>query len=326
MLVLSAGLTRAEEGSSQIRDVAGLFSVEALQKARVRLDRIEKEFHIPVVIETIDSTQGESIDDVSIRRAQRSGIHGIFILIAKQEHKIRVRDYKSLLSNEARVEIQEAFSHPFAQKNFDVGLSAGIDAVEAALTHRGAKPPKPEERPALPIRNTTTAVAEFEDAALSPLIVRNQIHLTLAGARRVIAESEAKATAMKVKMNIAVVDDGGHLLAFARMDGARPASAYTAMTKATSAATIRQPTGPLPPGTNPPDVLLNISLQNAAAASGGKVTTLLGGVPIVVDGQVIGAVGVGGGTGEQDAEVARAGVNSLIEELKKEGVAPNQEK
>src|SRR5437763_319274 len=64
-----------------------------------------------------------------------------------------------------------------------------------------------------------------------------------------------------------------------------------------------------------PDGLLNLSLQNAAAAGGARITTLKGGVPIVVDGQVIGAVGVGGGTGEQDAEVARAGIQALLDRL-----------
>jgi glc operon protein GlcG len=119
------------------------------------------------------------------------------------------------------------------------------------------------------------------------------------------------------KMNIAVVDDGGHLIAFERMEGARPASAYTAMTKATTAATMRLPSGPFPQGTTTPDPLLNISLQNAAMASGGKVTTLYGGVPVIVDGQVIGAVGCGGGSGEQDAEVARAGIQAFTDRLEK---------
>jgi len=58
--------------------------------------------------------------------------------------------------------------------------------------------------------------------------------------------------------------------------------------------------------------LLNIILQNA---SGGKITTLLGGVPIIVDSQIIGAIGAGGGTGEQDAEVAKAGVAAFLEAL-----------
>ncbi len=126
---------------------------------------------------------------------------------------------------------------------------------------------------------------------------------------------------MGLKLNIAVVDDGGHLMAFARMNGARPASGYTAMTKATTAATFRQATGPIKKGDAAPDPLLNLSIQNAAAASGGKVTTLYGGVPIEVDGQIIGAVGCGGGTGEQDAECARAGIARLLEQLKQPEIA-----
>jgi glc operon protein GlcG len=150
----------------------------------------------------------------------------------------------------------------------------------------------------------------------SAYVERNQVRLNLAGAERVLEAALDKARAMKVKVNVAVVDDGGHLVSFARMDGARPGSGYTAMTKASAAALMRMPTGPVAAGTAPPDLLLNVSLQNAAAAAGGKFTSLKGGVPLVVDGQVIGAVGVGGGTGEEDAEVARAGVQSLLDALK----------
>jgi glc operon protein GlcG len=131
----------------------------------------------------------------------------------------------------------------------------------------------------------------------------------------ILREARKKAESMQLKVNIAVVDDGGHLIAFARMDGARSGSGYTAQTKAVSAATFRIPTGPFPAGTPSPDPLLNISLQNAAAASGGKVTTLFGGVPVTIDGQIAGAVGVGGATGEQDAEIARAGIDALVKAL-----------
>jgi glc operon protein GlcG len=127
------------------------------------------------------------------------------------------------------------------------------------------------------------------------LISRGRLQLNLAGAEAVIAAAKQKASALKAKMNIAVVDDGGQMLAFARMDGARPASAATALTKAVSAATFRQETGPL--------------------SSGGKITALKGGVPIVVEGQVIGGVGIAGGTGEQDAEVAKAAYQSLLAAL-----------
>jgi glc operon protein GlcG len=148
-----------------------------------------------------------------------------------------------------------------------------------------------------------------------PLVTRNQVKLNLAGAELALRGAKAKADEMQLKVNIAVVDDGGHLLAFARLDGARPASLYTAITKATSAATLRAATGPVPAGVENPDPLLNLSVQNAAAMSGGKFTTLYGGVPIVLDRQVIGALGVGGATGEQDATIARAGIEALLKEL-----------
>jgi glc operon protein GlcG len=147
-----------------------------------------------------------------------------------------------------------------------------------------------------------------------PLVTRDRVQLNLAGAETVLAAAKKKATAMGLKCNIAIVDDGGHLLAFARMDGARPASAATALTKAVSAATFRQESGAMP-AKGEPDLLLSLSLQNAAAASGGKITTLKGGVPVLIDGQVVGAVGVGGGTGEQDAEVAKAGIQALLDAL-----------
>jgi glc operon protein GlcG len=148
----------------------------------------------------------------------------------------------------------------------------------------------------------------------APLVARNQVRLQLKGAEAALAAAREKAAGLKVAVNIAVVDEGGHLLAFARMDGARPGSAPTAITKATAAATFRQPTGPLPPRGDP-DPLLSLGVTLAAAAGGGKATPLKGGIPIVVDWQVIGAVGVGGATGEQDAEVARAGVDALLKAI-----------
>jgi glc operon protein GlcG len=148
-----------------------------------------------------------------------------------------------------------------------------------------------------------------------PLVTRGRAELNLAGAEAILQAAQKKATAMGLKLNIAIVDDGGHLLLFARMDGARPASGYTALTKAVAAATFRQETGPLPAG-GEPNLLLSLSLQSTAIAGGGKGTALKGGAPILVDGQVVGAVGVGGGTGEQDLEVAKAGIAALIEGLR----------
>ncbi len=148
----------------------------------------------------------------------------------------------------------------------------------------------------------------------APLVTRGRIDLNLGGAHLILKAAQDKAKSMNVPVNIAIVDDGGHLIAFARMDGARPASGYTAQTKAQAAATFRRATGPVPPMAEP-DLLLNFSLQSAAAAGGGKFTSLKGGVPVIVEEQVVGAVGVGGGTGEQDAEIAQAGIAALLEAI-----------
>ena len=72
----------------------------------------------------------------------------------------------------------------------------------------------------------------------NPLVTRDHIRLSQRGAQAILEAAQAKAKEMKLKVNIAIVDDGGHLLAFVRMDGARPASGYTAITKATAAARL----------------------------------------------------------------------------------------
>ena len=147
------------------------------------------------------------------------------------------------------------------------------------------------------------------------VVQKNRVALTLTGAELALKAAREKAGEMKLKVNITVVDEGGHPIAFARMDEARPASIYTSMTKATTAATTRSATGPLPPGRET-DAHLSLAVENAARASGGKFTTLKGGIPIVIEGQTIGAVGVGGATGEQDAMIAQAGVDAVIKAVK----------
>src|SRR5215470_5911194 len=110
------------------------------------------------------------------------------------------------------------------------------------------------------------------------LVIRGQIKLTLAGAERVLLAARGRAAALSVAENIAVVDDGGHLLAFARMDGARPASVDTAITKAVAAATMRKETGPVFKGAAQEDSSFNLAIEHGAAANGGKLTILYGGI------------------------------------------------
>ncbi len=134
---------------------------------------------------------------------------------------------------------------------------------------------------------------------------RDGIILTAEGAATALAAAVAKASDIGVPMCIAVVDAGGHLLAFTRMDGARIPSITIAQTKAFSAATRRRPTGADVGG----DALNGIRI---AIASGGRVTNVGGGLPIEVDGQTIGAVGVSSGTSDEDTIVAQAGVDAVV--------------
>lgn len=159
------------------------------------------------------------------------------------------------------------------------------------------------------------AFAPFAKPEEPKLVRRDAVALQLSGASLIIKEARKKAEAMKLRVNISVVDAGGHLLAFARMDGARPASIYTSMTKASTAALILGDTGVLGQSDTPPDIHLNLAVENAAAMSGGKFTTLNGGIAIIVEENVIGGIGVGGATGAQDAEIAKAGLEALYHAL-----------
>lgn len=140
-----------------------------------------------------------------------------------------------------------------------------------------------------------------------PFVTRNHLRLTLEGAQAVLAAAEKKAAAIRCPMNIAVVDDGGHLLAFVRMDGAKLSSVEIAMLKARSAAVRRAETKPVLDGQEP-NVLLSLGLTVGNPA---EHTPIRGGLPLLVDGQIVGAIGVSAGSEEQDVEVARAGAAAL---------------
>lgn len=138
------------------------------------------------------------------------------------------------------------------------------------------------------------------------MLTRNNLRLTLAGARAVLAAAEQKARDMGVPQNIAVVDESGYLLAFARMDGVKLSSIEIALKKAQAAALRRVPTGPSP--RNEPTVYQSLGL---AVATGGVLLPVRGGLPLVVEGQYVGAIGISGGTEDEDVAVAQAGVDAL---------------
>ncbi len=138
-------------------------------------------------------------------------------------------------------------------------------------------------------------------------LTRDNPKLTLEGAKAVVGAAERRAAEIGVPMDIAVVDDGGHLLAFSRMDGAKISSVEIAMVKAHSAAIRRQPSGPyLESGQ--PNLMVTLGLLIGSRA---RQTPLRGGLPLLVEGKCAGAIGVSNGSEEQDLDVARAGAAAL---------------
>jgi uncharacterized protein GlcG (DUF336 family) len=146
-----------------------------------------------------------------------------------------------------------------------------------------------------------------KEKCIMPAVTRNNPKLTLEGAQVVLAAAQARAAEIKVPMDIAVVDDGGHLFAFARMDGAKLSSVEIAIRKAHCAAIRRLPSAPARTG-DEVNVLLSLGLS---VASQGRQIPLRGGLPLLVDGVCVGAIGVSNGTEDQDVDVAQAGVRAL---------------
>jgi uncharacterized protein GlcG (DUF336 family) len=128
--------------------------------------------------------------------------------------------------------------------------------------------------------------------------------ISLDQAKKVMAGAEAEATKNKWNMVIAVLDSGGHLVMLERMDGTQLGSIDAAKDKAYSAVLYRRPTKVFQDlvGQGGP----NLRLLRLAGAS-----PLEGGIPIVVAGKIVGAIGVSGATSEQDAQVAKAGADTL---------------
>jgi glc operon protein GlcG len=129
--------------------------------------------------------------------------------------------------------------------------------------------------------------------------------LTLDEANRVLEATLAKAKQLNIKVSAAVVDAGGRLVAFQRMDNAIWASAYGSQGKAVASAAFGRPSGELSERANHP------TPSGIAAAEGGHMIMGQGAVPILRNGIIEGACGVGGGTAQEDEDCARAGVGRL---------------
>jgi glc operon protein GlcG len=125
--------------------------------------------------------------------------------------------------------------------------------------------------------------------------------LTLEDCKKISAAAEAEARRNNWNVCIAILDDGGHLLHLARMDGATPANARIAVEKGRTAAETRRSTANWQERVAKRTELLRMP----------GVTPVQGGVPIVVDGTCVGGVGVSGVQSHEDEQIAAAGINAL---------------
>lgn len=133
--------------------------------------------------------------------------------------------------------------------------------------------------------------------------MQNRPALELADVKRIIAACEAEANRNGWAVTIAVVDDGGHLLAQYRLDGAPPVSAQIAPAKARTAALGRRESRVY-------EEMINQGRTSFLSVPG--IDGLLeGGLPVIVDGHCVGAVGVSGVKSVEDAQIARAGIAAL---------------
>ena len=143
-------------------------------------------------------------------------------------------------------------------------------------------------------------------------VTRNAPRLTLQGARVIMASAVRKAAAIGVPLDIAVVDDAGHLLVFNRMDGAKLSSIDIAISKAWTAACARRATHEYAEIASPGRPAYGIHVSND-----GRFMIVGGGLPIFVDGRIVGGIGCSSGTTQQDREVAMAGINALTSRIRR---------
>ncbi len=148
-------------------------------------------------------------------------------------------------------------------------------------------------------RYRAVVVGYHEETSMS--LTRPSLRLTYEGAQTLLAAAVAYARRWAFRNVSRCVDDGCNLLAFARMDGARVLSIASAQRKAMTAASTGKPTGNFPA-----DIEIKLAI-----ATDGEMVNLLGGLPVIVDGHIVGGIGVGSGTGEQDREVANVALRAL---------------
>jgi uncharacterized protein GlcG (DUF336 family) len=136
--------------------------------------------------------------------------------------------------------------------------------------------------------------------------------LSLADAKILIDGASAKAMEIGVPMCIAITDESGQLIAFERMDGGKITSSIIAQDKAYTAAGAKRTTESYGVASQPGSPAYGIN-----SAIGGRLLVVAGGLPVIVDGDVVGAIGISSGSPSQDTECAQAGIDSFLSKMPK---------
>ena len=144
---------------------------------------------------------------------------------------------------------------------------------------------------------------------LTRMYVAESKHLTHQGAKKMMAAAIEMAERGGIAISCAIVDAGGHMMLFERMDGGRFHTVHSSTTKAVCAASNRRPT--TAKGAAGQDLDVSHAIGLALAAGPERWTAMEGGVPVLADGQCIGGVGVSGGDWETDLRIAKAAVESI---------------
>ncbi|WP_102224879.1 GlcG/HbpS family heme-binding protein [Acidimangrovimonas sediminis] len=134
--------------------------------------------------------------------------------------------------------------------------------------------------------------------------------LDIGDARRLIAGARDKAGEIGVPMCIAITDEGGNLIAFERMDGGKVTSTTIAIDKSFTAAAAKKATHEYGASSQP-----GAPAYGIGSALGGRLMVVGGGLPVIVEGEVVGGIGVSSGTPAQDMEVAQAGIDAFLADL-----------
>lgn len=148
LLAAAIALAATVAGAAEVRDRAGMFSAQAVQKAESQLSRAEKQSGVPIVIETIDAipdlpadanakAKGRAINALAEKRDREIGDQGIYILLSKKDRvlsNVLIRErLAGVLPEATRLKIRESFVEPFKAGDYDGGLLAAASAIDSAL-------------------------------------------------------------------------------------------------------------------------------------------------------------------------------------------------